>query len=215
MKKSLLIFLTVLTSLLAFTGCEKKEEEKAPATETYVEENEVQKVFHDTENVDFRVMVVEGELTFGLERFMQDAEKNQAANAYRLYKYRDYSEFSFLLERGMFEIATITLEDALSIDEKNPGVLCVLAITSKLEDGYGAVVGNVDFARTYPLALQVFMEEITYSAKDAGYILGDEMKMLIADYLTEQEIEQPEEEFYYPLPELETAETVEETEEND
>ena len=76
MKKRLIILFATLMGVLALTGCEKKKEEvKIQATETFVEENEVQLVYHDTENVEFRIAVIEGKAASGLERLMNDAEK--------------------------------------------------------------------------------------------------------------------------------------------
>lgn len=216
MKRSLLILLTMLLSATVLTGCEKKEE-AAPATETYVEENEIQVVHHDTENVDFDIAVIEGEMLTGFERLMGDAEKKEAANQYRFHKYADLSKFKSLLEAGIFEIATLSLEEAVAVNEEKPEFICVLSINANTEAGYGVTVANINFAKTYPSALKVFMEEMTYSAKEATCITGEEMRTLIEEYLTEQEIELPGDEFYYPLPEITEEENVdvEELETND
>ena len=105
----------------------------------------------------------------------------------------------------------ISLEDALKFEEEKPGTLCLLSINEKSEDGYVVAAVTKEFAKTYPLALQVFMEEMQYSAKDATCIVGDEMRLMIENYLTEAGKELPAEEFYYPLPET----TVEEAAAND
>lgn len=211
MKKSLINVVLILMAVLMISGCEK-EEEKAPATETYVEENEIQLISHDTEDIDFRIAVIEGEMTAGFERLMQDAQKGEAANVYRFYKYEDLSKFETFLKGGMMEIATVSLEDALELNEENPGMFAVLSINAESEDGYGVTIVNTGFAKGYPAALKVFMEEMKYSAKDAVCVTGEEMKATIEAYLTEQEMELPEDEFYYPLPVQEEAL---ETQEND
>ena len=54
----------------------------------------------------------------------------------------------------------------------------------------------------YPFAVQVFLEEMQYSSKEEPCILGEEMKMLVQDYLTENELHLVEDGFYYPLPEV-------------
>ena len=203
MKRRLTILFAMLMSVCALTGCDKKKEEaKALATETYVEENEVQVVYHDTENVDFRIAVIEGEMSRGYERLMEDAAKEEAANKYRFYKYSDFSNFHVYLENGMMEIAVISLKDALAIEEEKPGLLCLLAINGENEEGYYATVAKTDFVKMYPFAVQVFLEEMQYSSKEEPCILGEEMKMLVQDYLTENELHLVEDGFYYPLPEV-------------
>ena len=212
MKKRLIILFAAMMGVLALTGCEKeKEEAKAPATETFVEENEVQVVYHDTENVEFRIAVMEGKTTSGLERLMNDAAKGEAANQYQFHEYSNFSNFHILLKSGMIDIAVISLEDALAVEEEKPGMLCLLSINEELENGYLVAAASKEFAMTYPLALQVFMEEMQYSAKDATCIVGDEMRLMIENYLTEAGKELQAEEFYYPLPET----TVEEAAAND
>lgn len=212
MKKRLIILFATLMSVLALTGCEKKKEEaKIQATETFVEENEVQLVYHDTENVEFRIAVIEGKAESGLERLMNDAEKGEAANLYQFRKYSSFSNFDVFLKVGVIDIAVISLEDALKFEEEKPGTLCLLSINEKSEDGYVVAAVTKEFAKTYPLALQVFMEEMQYSAKDATCIVGDEMRLMIENYLIEAGKELPAEEFYYPLPET----TVEEAAAND
>lgn len=208
MKKRLIVLLAMLMGVLAVTGCEKeKEEEQILPTETFVEENEVQLVYHDTENVQFKIAVIEGEMTKGLERLIEDAEKGEAANQYHFSKYSDFSNFSMFLKYGIMDIAVLSLEDVLTLEEENPGNLCLLSVNGELEEGYVVAVANIKFARTYPLALQVFLEEMQYSAKDATCIVGEEMRGLIETYLTEQEKELPADEFYYPLPELPVEES--------
>ena len=210
MKKRLIILLAMLMGTLALTGCEKKKEEtKAPATETFVEENEVQLVYHDTENVDFRIAVIEGEMSNGLERLIEDAEKEEAANKYQFFKYSRFSEFHVFLESGMIDLAVISLEDALAIEKEKPGVLCMLSVNGKTDDDYVVTVGNIEFVKTYPLAMQVFMEEMKYSAKDATCITGEEMKLMIESYIVEMEKELPEDGFYYPLLEITAEEAIE------
>lgn len=205
MKKKLLALGMLLAFTLALAGCEEKEENGPVATETYVEENEIQVISHDTENIYFKIGIIEGEMTAGLERLMADAERGEAANQYRFYKYTDFSKFEFLLERNLLDIATISLEDAVTLYEKDPELLCVLAINSKAEDGsLGVTVAAKRFVVGYPNALQVFMEEMKYSAKDALCITGEDMKTEIAAYLTGEDDwaeELPGDDFYYPLPE--------------
>ena len=218
MKKRLFVLLAILTVIAVLTGCEKKEEEKTPsATETYVEENEIQVVHHDTENVDFRIAVIQGDMMTGFERLMEDAEKEEAANHYRFYKYQDFKSFKAIFNCGNVDIATISLEKALEVYREKPEFISILSINAEMEEGYGVTVATQKFARTYPFALQVFMEEMKYSAKEATCIVGEEMQTLIENYLTEQEEELPGEEFYYPLPELTNEEVIDvkEPEEND
>lgn len=219
MKRILLTLLTLIITIAALTGCEKKEEEKSIETETYVEENEVQVVHHDTENVDFRIAVITGDMKTGFERLIGDAKKEEAANHYRFYEYRDFNMFKSVFDCGSVDITTLPLEEALEVYRENPEFICLLSINAELENGYGVTAATQKFAKTYPFALQVFIEEMKYSAKEATCIDGDEMRALIEAYLTEQEEELPGDEFYYPLPE-ETDEgveviDVEEPEEND
>lgn len=201
MKKRLLILWMMLAVAAVLGGCEKKEE-KATATETYVEENEIQIVHHDTENVDFRIAVITGDMMTGFESLMEDAKKEEAANYYRFYEYRDFRMFRSLFNCGTVDIATLSLEDALEVYREDPEFICILSINSQGEDGYGVTVATQKFARKYPFALQVFMEEMKYSAKDAVCITGDEMRSLLEEAFTEQKEELPGDEFYYPLPEL-------------
>lgn len=218
MKKSIVAFMTLLIAATALTGCDKKEETKAPAaTETYVEENEIQVVHHDTEDVDFRIAVITGDMKTGFERLIGDAKKEEAANKYRFYEYKDFSMFKSVFDCGTVDVTTLSLEDALAVYRENPEFICILAINAEMEEGYGVTVATQKFAKMYPFALQVFMEEMKYSAKEATCITGEEMRTLLETYLTEQEEELPGDEFYYPLPEItnEEAEDAEETEEND
>lgn len=217
MKKSLITLLTVFLAAAVLTGCENKEEEKNTATETYVEENEIQVVHHDTENVDFRIALVTGDMITGFERLREDARNHEAANQYRFYEYMDFSMFESIFDCGAVDIATISLEKALACYREKPEFICILAINAEMENGYGVTVATQKFARTYPFALQVFMEEMQYSAKEATCIIGKEMRTMIETYLTEGEEELPGDEFYYPLPEVTDEEIVdvEETKEND
>lgn len=205
MKKKLLALGMLLTFTAALAGCGEKKENGPVATETYVEENEIQVISHDTENIYFKIGTIEGEMTAGLERLMADAERGEAANQYRFYRYTDFSKFEFLLERNLLDIATISLEDAFTLYEKDPELLCVLAINSRQEDGsLGVTVATKKFVVGYPYALQVFMEEMKYSAKDAVCVTGEDMKTEIVAYLTGEETseeELPGDAFYYPLPE--------------
>ncbi len=215
MKKYLTVILSMMAVLALFTGCEQKEEDPSPATETYVEENEVQVVYHDTENVNFRIAVITGDMMTGFERLIADAKKGEAANHYRFYEYEDFYMCQYLFECGTMDIATLTLEEALEFYKENPENICILSINAVTEEGYGVTAVTQKFAKMYPFALQVFMEEMKYSAKDATCIVGDEMRAMIEEYLTEAEEEElPGDEFYYPLPEA-SEEAVEETEEND
>lgn len=218
MKKSIIALMTLLIAATALTGCDKKEETKAPAaTETYVEENEIQVVHHDTEDVDFRIAVITGDMRTGFERLIGDAKKEEAANKYRFYEYKDFSMFKSVFDCGTVDVTTLSLEDALAVYRENPEFICILAINAEMEEGYGVTVATQKFAKRYPFALQVFMEEMKYSAKEATCITGEEMRTLLETYLTEQEEELPGDEFYYPLPEItnEEAEDAEEPEEND
>ena len=208
MKKSLLTLLVMLMTMTVFTGCDKKEEETATATETYVEENEIQVVHHDTENVDFRIALITGDMMTGFERLREDAKKGEAANHYRFYEYRDFSMIRSVFECGTVDITTLSLAEALEVYREDPEFICILSINEEMEDGYGVTVATQKFARMYPFALQVFMEEMKYSAKDATCITGDEMRTLIENYLEEQEEELPGDEFYYPLPEITNEEIV-------
>lgn len=224
MKKKLLALGMLLAFTLALAGCEKKEENEPVETETYVEENEIQVVSHDTENIYFKIGIMEGEMTAGLERLMADAERGEAANQYRFYKYKEFYQFRYLLENNLLDLATISLEDALSLYQENPDLISLLAINSEREEGgYGVTVATKKFAGSYPYALQVFMEEMAYSSKEFTCIRGEEMRALVEAYLmgetgTEMEEEETEEieetelpgdDFYYPLPE-----PIEETEES-
>ena len=214
MKKSFIMFLVILLGLGVVTGCGNAKEQETPATETYVEENEVEIVYHDTEDVNFRIAVIEGEMLKGLERLMADADRGEAANRYQFYKHKEFSNFETLLGFETIDIATITLKEALRVNEENPELICLLSINAEMEDGYGVTIANRTFARTYPLALQVFMEEMSYSAKDAVCITGEDMKLLIENYLTEQGIELPGDDFYYPMTE-EADEEIGNTEEQE
>lgn len=210
MKKSRIILAVMLFAALTLTGCEPKTEENiAQPTETYMEENEVQVVYHDTEDVDFRIALIEGDMEPGFERLAEDARKGEAANDYRFYEYEDFSKFKSLFDCGTVDIATLTLEDALAVYRENPDLICVVSINAERENGYGVTVANTDFVKTYPAALQVFLEEMSYSAKEATCIMGDEMRYLIEEQLTSWEQELPGDEFYYPLPEPEDEETTE------
>lgn len=209
MKRSRMILFAAMFGILALSGCAKKEEKPVPQqTETYVEENTVTVVHHDTENVNFRIAVIKGEMTAGLERLMADAEKGEAANHYRFYEYDDFSKFKSLFNCGTIAVTTLRLEDALEIYKENPEFICLLAINSEAEDGYGVTVANTAFARKYPFALQVFMEEMAYSAKEATCITGEEMRALVEEELIAKGEELPGDEFYYPLPELPEEETI-------
>lgn len=210
MKKSRIILPVMLFAALTVTGCETKTEENiAQPTETYVEENEVQVVYHDTEDVDFRIALIEGDMSLGFERLMEDAQKEEAANNYCFYEYEDFSKFKSLFDFGTVDIATLTLEDALAVYRENPEFICVLSINAEMEEGYGVTVASTDFVKMYPSALQVFLEEMSYSAKEATCIMGDEMKYLIEEQLTSREEELPGDEFYYPLPEPENEDNIE------
>lgn len=209
MKKKLLSLGMLLLITAALAGCGKKEETIDPvATETYVKENEIQVISHDTENVYFKIGVIEGEMTAGMERLMEDAQRGEAANQYRFYKYTDFYKFQYLIENNLLDIATISLEDAFTLYEEDPELLCILAINSEREDGgYGVTVATKKFAGSYPYALQVFLEELEYSSKGFTCIRGEKIRILIEAYLT-GETEEPESEetvlpgddFYYPLP---------------
>lgn len=218
MRKNMFTLLAVMFGVLALAGCSPKEEKPQPQqTETYVEENTVTVVHHDTENVNFRIAVIKGDMTIGLERLMEDAEKREAANNYSFYEYDDFSKFKSLFDCGTIAVTTLRLQDALEVYKENPEFICLLAINSEAEDGYGVTVANTAFARKYPFALQVFMEEMAYSAKEATCITGEEMRYMIEEQLIAWEEELPGDEFYYPLPELPDEETVdvEEPETND
>lgn len=135
-------------------------------------------------------------------------KKGEAANHYRFYEYRDFSMFRSVFECGTVDITTLSLAEALEVYREDPEFICILSINEEMEDGYGVTVATQKFARMYPFALQVFMEEMKYSAKDATCITGDEMRTLIENYLEEQEEELPGDEFYYPLPEITNEEIV-------
>lgn len=224
MKKSMILLSLVLMAAVLATGCEKKDEKVQPQqTETYVEKNTITVVHHDTENVDFRIAVIGNEMKSGLEHLMEDAKKGEAANRYRFYEYDDFSKFKALFDCGTVDVATLSLQEALEIYRQNPDFICLLSINYEGEDGYGVTVANTAFARTYPSALKLFMEEMMYSAKDFTCITGEEMRSTVEGYLTVQGEELPGNEFYYPLPELPEEEVVdagepaepEETETND
>jgi hypothetical protein len=213
MKKYFIILLAVMLGAGIMTGCGKEKESKAPATETYVEENEKEVVYHDTEDVNFRIAVIEGEMLNGLERLMDDAKKDEAANRYHFYRHKEFANFESLLEFGTIDIATISLEEALKVNAENPELICLISVNAEMKEGYGVTVANRTFARTYPLALKVFIEEMSYSAKDAVCIMGQEMKALVENYLSEQGAELPGDDFYYPLLE-ESVEEIENAEES-
>lgn len=218
MRKKIVVLLAAMCAAAALAGCGKKEEQQKPQlTETYDEKNTITVVHHDTENVDFRIAVIKGEMATGLENLMADAKKGEAANRYRFYLYDEFSMFKSLFDCGTVRVATLTLEDALSIYRENPDFICLLAVNSDTEDGVGVTVANTKFAREYPSALKIFMEEMLFSAKEATCVTGEEMRSVVEEQLIAMEEELPGDEFYYPLPELPEDEVidVEELENND
>lgn len=203
MKKNLMRLLLAMFGVFMLTGCGQKEEKPQPQqTETYVEENTVTTVHHDIENVDFRIAVISGEMETGLTNLMEDAENGEAGNRYRFYEYDDFSKFRSLFDCGTVDVATLSLRQALEIYRQNPDFICILAINSEGEDGYGVTVANRAFVSAYPSAMKLFEEEMKYSAKEAVCITGAEMRSLIEEQLIAWEEELPGDEFYYPLPEL-------------
>lgn len=209
MKKTYLVLTIICVMLLGLAGCSAKKTDEPTLTETYVEENEIQIVHHDTENVDFRIALIKGEMEEGFARLREDARRGEAANRYRFYVYDNFPLFRALFECGTVDVATLPLKDALEIYRENPEFICILAVNMEGEEGYGVTVATQKFARTYPFALQVFMEEMKYSAKEATCITGAEMRTLLESYLEEQEVELPGDEFFYPLPELTNEEVIE------
>ena len=209
MKKTYLTLTLLCICLLGLAGCGKEEADQPIPTETYVEENDIQIVHHDTENVDFRIALIKGDMATGFERLREDARREEAANHYRFYEYDNFGLFRSVFNCGTVDIATLSLEDALEVYEEDPEFICVLAVNREGEDGYGVTIATQKFARMYPFALQVFMEEMKYSAQEATCITGQEMRTLLEGYMEEQGIELPGDEFYYPLPELVNEEVIE------
>ena len=119
MKKTYLTLTLLCVILAGLAGCGKKDTEQPTPTETFVEENEIQVVHHDTENVDFRIALIKGDMATGFERLREDARREEAANHYRFYEYDNFGLFRSFFTCGTVDIATLTLKDALEGEKKD------------------------------------------------------------------------------------------------
>ncbi|MGN0335596.1 MAG: hypothetical protein ACI4DV_08055 [Lachnospiraceae bacterium] len=198
MKKKMVMFFLTAMCVSALAGCGEEKKPEAVQTETYTEENTVTVVSHDTEDIDFRIAVIP-ELSAGLERLMDDAARCEAANNYRFYTYTDIDKYKALFDCGTVDVATMTLTQAMEINEEGKIAISILAVNPETEDEPGVIVVTRDFAGKYPSALKVFMEEMKYSAKDTLCVTGDEMRQQIEEYLSSKGIVIPEEEFFDPF----------------
>lgn len=196
MKKTLLRITLVVLGIFTLTACGKKEEKKVQ-TETYSVKKPTTVVSKSTEGIDFSIGILP-EMSEGFTRLMEDAELGNTANQYDFTTYEELDDYLILLERGVIDIATMPLSDAIGLYNEGKVRISVLSINGYLENDLGVTVVNREFSMAYPSALKVFVEEMDYSAKDAVCIKGKEMQEKILEYLGEDMDFELGEDFFDP-----------------